>query len=117
MYKTDRDEEFSRIRDWLLQWKNNLSANQLKSTLYAFMECVDLTDEIRQYAYSPNGTYPDAGYQIFYKALSNVNSALEAVPNVEGKQATISQRSVDCLAWFAAFRLGSYVLLHSNNSG
>ena len=29
------------------------------------------TDEIRQYAYSPNGTYPDAGYQIFYKALSN----------------------------------------------
>ena len=26
------------------------------------------TDEIRLYAYSPNGTYPDAGYQIFYKA-------------------------------------------------
>lgn len=57
MYKTDRDEEFSRIRDWLLRWKNNLSADQLKSTLYAFMECVDLTDEIRQYKGDINEVY------------------------------------------------------------
>lgn len=57
------------------------------------------TDEIRQYAYSPNGTYPDAGYQIFYKALSNVNSALEAVPNVEGKQATINNLKGQLIAW------------------
>lgn len=57
------------------------------------------TDEIRQYVYSPNGTYPDAGYQIFYKALSNVNSALEAVPNVEGKQATIDNLKGQLIAW------------------
>lgn len=57
MFKIDRDEEFSRIRDWLLQWKNNLSADQLKSTLYAFMECVDLTDEIRQYKGDINEVY------------------------------------------------------------
>ena len=41
------------------------------------------------------GTYPDAGYQIFYMALSNVNSALEAVPNVKVSrlQLTISKVS------------------------
>lgn len=57
MYKIDRDEEFSRLKDWLLQWKNDLSADQLKSTLYAFMECIDLTDEIRQYKGDINEVY------------------------------------------------------------
>lgn len=57
MYKIDRDEEFSRFKDWLLRWKNDLSADQLKSTLYAFMECVDLTDEIRQYKGDINEVY------------------------------------------------------------
>ena len=57
------------------------------------------TDELRQYVYSPNGTYPDAGYAIFYKALSNVNSALESVPNVTGKQATIDDLKGQLLAW------------------
>ncbi len=57
MYKTDRDEEFSRLKDWLLRWKNDLNADQLKSTLYAFMECIDLTDEIRQYKGDINEVY------------------------------------------------------------
>ena len=57
MYKTDRDEEFSRIRDWLLQWKNNSSKDQLKLALEAFIECIDLTDEIRQYKGDINEVY------------------------------------------------------------
>lgn len=57
MYKIDRDEEFSRLKDWLLQWKNDLSVDQFKSTLYAFMECIDLIDEIRQYKGDINEVY------------------------------------------------------------
>lgn len=76
-------------------------------TLFGDLRCNDFmapssqgqTDEIRQYAYSPNGTYPDAGYKIFYKALSNVNSALEAIPNVTGKEATINNLKGQLLAW------------------
>ena len=49
MFKIDRDEEFSRIRDWLSQWKNKSSKDQLKLALEAFIKCIDLTDEIRQY--------------------------------------------------------------------
>ena len=57
MYKTDRDEEFSRIRDWLLPWKNKSSKDQLKLALEAFIECIDLTDEIRQYKGDINEVY------------------------------------------------------------
>lgn len=79
------------------------------------------TDEIRQYTYSPNGTYPDAGYQVFYKALSNVNSALEAVPNVEGKQATIDNLKGQLLAWrgllhFDLARMFCYIPTTVDNS-
>lgn len=57
MYKIDRDEEFSRIRDWLLRWKNNSPKDQLKLALEAFIECIDLTDEIRQYKGDINEVY------------------------------------------------------------
>ena len=79
-------------------------------TLFGDLRCNDFkainsqgqTDEIRQYAYNANGTYPDAGYKIFYKALSNVNSALESIPNIEASAA--EQIGVDdlhgqLLAW------------------
>ena len=57
MYKIDRDEEFSRIRDWLSQWENKSSKGQLKLALEAFIECIDLTDEIRQYKGDINEVY------------------------------------------------------------
>lgn len=57
MFKIDRDEEFSRIRDWLSQWKNKSSKDQLKLALEAFIKCIDLTDEIRQYKGDINEVY------------------------------------------------------------
>lgn len=57
MYKIDRDEEFSRIQDWLLHWKNKSSKDQLKLALETFIECIDLTDEIRQYKGDINEVY------------------------------------------------------------
>lgn len=57
MFKINRDEEFSRIRDWLSQWENKSSKDQLKLALEAFIECIDLTDEIRQYKGDINEVY------------------------------------------------------------
>ena len=57
MIKINRDEDFSRIRDWLLLWENKSSKNQLKLALEAFIECIELTDKIRQYKGDINEVY------------------------------------------------------------
>ena len=79
MYVIDRDKEFSKFKNWLLEWENDLDTDQFKSTLYAFMECLDLTDEIRQNKGDINEVYRvwklncwDGNYQFkldkFFKA-------------------------------------------------